>query len=179
MRQTSGKAFASPSNPARRCGAGDVAVRVRAVLPLTRDAWQQAPSWTRRSGQNECDAELGDALEPVPAAGASDGALDSRTVAVGSYLRCRADRSPACIPSGRIGRGPVGGRWRRQLKGGHVRSETHNTNSIGICLVGNFERTSPTRKQVASLVELLDYLKTSFQIHDFCANKYCRIWCPC
>lgn len=53
----------------------------------------------------------------------------------------------------------VGGRWRRQLKGGHVRSETHNTNSIGICLVGNFERTSPTRKQVASLVELLDYLK--------------------
>ena len=53
----------------------------------------------------------------------------------------------------------VGGRWLRQVKGGHVSSEKYNINSIGICLVGNFERTQPTRKQVASLVELVDYLK--------------------
>ncbi|MBR90599.1 MAG: hypothetical protein CMO66_04920 [Verrucomicrobiales bacterium] len=53
----------------------------------------------------------------------------------------------------------VGNRWTSQLNGGHVSSETFNANSIGICLVGNFERQNPTRRQVASLVELADYLK--------------------
>jgi N-acetyl-anhydromuramyl-L-alanine amidase AmpD len=46
----------------------------------------------------------------------------------------------------------------RQLKGGHVRSEAYNANSIGICLVGNFELGKPSRKQAGTLIELTDYL---------------------
>ena len=36
------------------------------------------------------------------------------------------------------GKVEVGNRWLRQIKGGHVKSETYNANSIGICVVGNF-----------------------------------------
>jgi len=53
----------------------------------------------------------------------------------------------------------VAERWRRQIQGGHVRSETYNQNSIGICLVGNFERSRPTKKQMKAAVELVDHLK--------------------
>jgi LysM repeat protein len=54
----------------------------------------------------------------------------------------------------------VGERWTRQLQGGHVRSEAQNEVSIGICLVGNFESDQPTRKQIASLIELVTYLRS-------------------
>ena len=40
--------------------------------------------------------------------------------------------------------------------GAHARE--HNRDSIGICLVGNFNETSPTRKQIASLKDLLKKL---------------------
>jgi LysM repeat protein len=53
----------------------------------------------------------------------------------------------------------VAERWRKQLQGGHVKSEAYNQNSIGICLVGNFQKSRPTRKQVASAIELVDHLK--------------------
>jgi len=59
----------------------------------------------------------------------------------------------------RDGKVEVGGRWLRQLKGGHVKSAKYNVSSIGICLVGNFEKKHPSKKQVAALVELIDYLK--------------------
>lgn len=52
----------------------------------------------------------------------------------------------------------VGERWRRQLQGGHLASDELNEVSIGICLVGDFNQTRPTRKQIAALVELIDYL---------------------
>ena len=53
----------------------------------------------------------------------------------------------------------VGARWTRQIQGGHVRSLAYNANSIGICLVGNFETGRPTPNQIASLTELVHYLK--------------------
>jgi N-acetyl-anhydromuramyl-L-alanine amidase AmpD len=53
----------------------------------------------------------------------------------------------------------VGGRWLRQIRGGHVKSKKYNANSIGICLVGNFETKHPSKKQIAALIELIDYLK--------------------
>ncbi len=53
----------------------------------------------------------------------------------------------------------VGGRWLQQLHGGHVSSEVYNASGIGICLVGNFEKAHPSDKQLAALVELVDYLK--------------------
>jgi len=52
----------------------------------------------------------------------------------------------------------IGQRWKEQLDGGHLRSETQNKYSIGICLVGNFDETKPTRRQMESLNALTDYL---------------------
>jgi LysM repeat protein len=53
----------------------------------------------------------------------------------------------------------VGNRWKKQLQGGHVRSDALNEISIGICLVGDFESTRPTKKQIAALIELVTYLR--------------------
>ncbi len=56
------------------------------------------------------------------------------------------------------GRVEVGNRWRKQLDGGHLHNINQNRSSIGICLVGNFQRSLPTKKQMASLNALVDYL---------------------
>lgn len=53
----------------------------------------------------------------------------------------------------------VGSRWKRQLNGGHLASESLNQVAIGICLVGNFDKQSPTKKQLASLRGLLVALR--------------------
>ena len=52
----------------------------------------------------------------------------------------------------------VGHRWTAQLNGGHLASETLNSMSIGICLVGNFDEDRPTPKQMASLQALVEFL---------------------
>jgi LysM repeat protein len=52
----------------------------------------------------------------------------------------------------------MGQRWSKQLQGGHLASETLNQKSIGICLVGNFDRERPTRRQMQSLTALTQYL---------------------
>ena len=59
------------------------------------------------------------------------------------------------IPDGKI---EITHRWRGQLNGGHVASSRLNSTSVGICLVGNFERSKPTRKQIESLQSLCTYL---------------------
>lgn len=48
----------------------------------------------------------------------------------------------------------IGNRWKEQLDGGHLRSETQNKTALGICLVGNFDKTPPTAKQLRSLENL-------------------------
>lgn len=53
----------------------------------------------------------------------------------------------------------IGRRWTRQIQGGHVHSFAYNENSIGICLVGDFERTRPTDKQVAAAQALVGFIK--------------------
>ena len=45
----------------------------------------------------------------------------------------------------------VGGRWKDQLDGGHVKRLEWNKESIGICLIGNFQTRRPTAKQLKSL----------------------------
>lgn len=65
------------------------------------------------------------------------------------------------MKDGEIG---IGARWRRQIRGGHLASEALNQKSIGICLVGNFEKKSASQKQMTSLKALTDYL-----------TKRCRI----
>jgi LysM repeat protein len=52
----------------------------------------------------------------------------------------------------------IGPRWKRQIQGGHVRRHEINEHGIGICLVGNFERTHPTARQLASFRALVDHL---------------------
>lgn len=52
----------------------------------------------------------------------------------------------------------VGPRWLKQIQGGHVASDYLNEIAIGICLVGDFNTTRPTTRQIASLVELINYL---------------------
>jgi N-acetylmuramoyl-L-alanine amidase-like protein len=52
----------------------------------------------------------------------------------------------------------VGDRWRRQINGGHVHSDYLNNISLGICLVGDFNRDQPTRAQLEACEELIRYL---------------------
>jgi N-acetyl-anhydromuramyl-L-alanine amidase AmpD len=54
----------------------------------------------------------------------------------------------------------IGDRWRRQINGGHVHSDYLNNISLGICLVGDFNRDRPTRAQLDATEELISYLRT-------------------
>jgi len=49
----------------------------------------------------------------------------------------------------------VGNRWRKQLDGGHLHSETQNKIALGICLIGDFDRHPPTPQQMRSLEALV------------------------
>ncbi len=53
----------------------------------------------------------------------------------------------------------VGDRWRRQINGGHVHSDYLNNISLGICLVGDFNRDRPSRAQLEATEELIRYLR--------------------
>ena len=53
----------------------------------------------------------------------------------------------------------IGPRWRKQLLGGHLKSYRLNQSAIGICLVGNFEQTRPSKKQLQALTQLVDWLQ--------------------
>ncbi len=57
------------------------------------------------------------------------------------------------------GRVEVGPRWQSQEAGGHLRSEAQNEVALGICLVGSFQKSSPSRQQIEALDELIDYLQ--------------------
>ena len=60
----------------------------------------------------------------------------------------------------RDGEVEIGPRWPRQIQGGHVSTSSVNAVGIGICLVGNFESTRPTPRQVSAMYQLVGYLKT-------------------
>jgi len=53
----------------------------------------------------------------------------------------------------------IGPRWTKQLLGGHVKSYQLNLTAIGICLIGNFEQTHPSKKQLAAFTQLMDWLQ--------------------
>lgn len=54
----------------------------------------------------------------------------------------------------------VGSRWHKQKHGAHckTRSNYYNEHGIGVCLVGNLDRTAPTPRQLASLASLVRFL---------------------
>lgn len=53
----------------------------------------------------------------------------------------------------------IGGRWTRQINGGHVHSDYLNNIALGICLVGDYNRDLPTKAQLEALDELIRYLR--------------------
>ena len=55
----------------------------------------------------------------------------------------------------------IGDRWRHQIHGGHLASRSLNEKSIGICLVGDFDKERPSKKQMESLQALVTYLMTT------------------
>lgn len=57
-------------------------------------------------------------------------------------------------------------RWPVQKWGAHAKSvdNRYNEFGIGICLVGNFDKTNPTPKQMASLEKLVVYLMQTYHI---------------
>lgn len=57
-------------------------------------------------------------------------------------------------------------RWRGQLTGAHCKTPNNwgNEKGIGICLVGNFDYSSPTERQMRSLVKLVRFLQKRYNI---------------
>jgi len=53
----------------------------------------------------------------------------------------------------------IGNRWHQQKQGGHVHSDYLNNIAIGICLVGDFNHSTPRKGQLAALEELIEYLR--------------------
>jgi N-acetyl-anhydromuramyl-L-alanine amidase AmpD len=57
-------------------------------------------------------------------------------------------------------------RWREQRTGAHCKTPNNwaNEEAVGICLVGDFNRRSPTRGQMRSLVKLITFLQKRYRI---------------
>jgi len=58
-------------------------------------------------------------------------------------------------------------RWNRQVTGAHCGGTANNwanKEAIGICLVGNFNQTSPSPQQIQSLVKLIRFLQNRYNI---------------
>jgi hypothetical protein len=59
-------------------------------------------------------------------------------------------------------------RWRQQLTGAHCKTPNNwaNEDAVGICLVGNFNNTVPTSRQMRSLVKLVEFLQQRYGIPE-------------
>jgi len=58
-------------------------------------------------------------------------------------------------------------RWRRQIAGAHcggTPGNWANKDAVGICLVGNFNHTAPTARQMQSLLKLTRFLQKRYRI---------------
>ncbi len=67
-------------------------------------------------------------------------------------------------PDGRV---EVGPRWRQQSVGAHTGGtpgNAYNEHGIGICLIGNFTKRTPSAAQLASLNRLVSYLAAKYSI---------------
>ena len=76
------------------------------------------------------------------------------------------------MADGEIG---VGSRWTKQLEGGHLRSESQNRISLGICLVGNFDKNKPTPKQLERLTALIRALLTRCRLSPSAVKTHQQI----
>jgi hypothetical protein len=57
-------------------------------------------------------------------------------------------------------------RWSEQRTGAHCKTPDNwaNESAVGICLVGNFEQSVPTARQMQSLIKLIGFLQTRYGI---------------
>ncbi len=57
-------------------------------------------------------------------------------------------------------------RWLEQRTGAHCKTPDNwaNESAVGICLVGNFDQSAPTSRQMQSLVKLMSFLQTRYGI---------------
>ena len=57
-------------------------------------------------------------------------------------------------------------RWRKQIPGAHCKTPNNwaNEDGIAICLIGNFNDTRPTPRQVQSLLKLIRFLQKRYGI---------------
>ena len=57
-------------------------------------------------------------------------------------------------------------RWHKQMVGAHCKTPGNwaNRNAVGICLVGNFDHTTPSKHQMASLARLVEFLQACYHI---------------
>jgi hypothetical protein len=74
----------------------------------------------------------------------------------------------------------VGYRWRDQKRGAHAGNDLMNEQGIGICLVGDFTKSSPTAAQMRSLSRLCNYLsaycgipRSNFRLHGDVKTTSC------
>jgi hypothetical protein len=77
------------------------------------------------------------------------------------FLICNGDGNPDGLVETTF-------RWKQQIQGAHagVGLKEYNDHWVGICLVGNFDETKPTPKQLASLRRLVRYLQARCGIPD-------------
>lgn len=70
----------------------------------------------------------------------------------------------------------IGPRWQKQLPGGHVKDSRINLTGIGICLVGNFEITRPSRRQLLAFTQLMDRLlgEVTPRVNHFAGHRDIR-----
>ena len=76
----------------------------------------------------------------------------------------------------------VGYRWDRQLEGAHayVPKHRYNQTTIGICLIGNFSQSRPTKGQMKRLIKLVKVLRRrcridqkNIHLHNELKNTQC------
>jgi len=58
----------------------------------------------------------------------------------------------------------TGSRWQKQIAGQHCFNSKVNKDSIAICLIGDFEKSKPTSKQMSSLLGLVEKLQKEYRI---------------
>ena len=78
----------------------------------------------------------------------------------------------------------IGPRWPKQKHGAHTKvwnREEYNQVGVGICLVGNFDKTRPSRAQMDALARLVDWLSARYRIDDahiIGHGQVCDTHCP-
>jgi murein DD-endopeptidase MepM/ murein hydrolase activator NlpD len=66
-------------------------------------------------------------------------------------------------------------RWLRQLDGGHLISDKQNKVSLGICLVGNFDKRKPSPKQMERLTALVKALMARCKLNPSAVKTHQQI----